>query len=82
MSCTKSDILRSDFKIYLEPVLARACEHEGAKLKITRSKYIRYAVIRALIEDGYPLKNISNKFDDFYNCSKIKAYHKGMTYLR
>jgi len=32
----------------------------------TMSKYIRYAVIRALIADGYPLSAITSKFNAFY----------------
>ena len=75
-----SDIIRKDFKIYLEPVLATGCDHMAGKVGCkTRSKYIRYAVIRALIQDGYPLDKVSKKFDDFYNCSKIKGIHKGMS---
>jgi hypothetical protein len=62
-----SDKIRSDYKIYLEPILATGCQHQGEKLKITRSKYIRYAIIRALIQDGYPLNKFSNKFEKFYN---------------
>jgi len=66
MRIETSDKLRCDYKIYLEPILSTGCQQQGIKLKITRSKYIRYAVIRALIEDGYPLNKISNKFDKFY----------------
>jgi len=61
-----SDKIRCDYKIYLEPILAYGCEHQGRKLKISRSKYIRYAVIRALIQDGYPLSRITGKFQKFY----------------
>jgi hypothetical protein len=75
-----STALRKDYKIFLEPLLASACEHVALKIGCrTRSKYIRYAVIRALIMDGYPLKEVSNKFDAFYNCSIIKGYLKGIT---
>jgi hypothetical protein len=67
-----STVLRRDYKIFLEPLLATACDHMALKVGCrTRSKYIRYAVIRALISDGYPLKNISDKFDKFYKCNKI-----------
>jgi len=59
--------MREKYPVYLEPVLASAAEHIASKSKIrTRSKYIRYAVIRALIADGYPLKEVSSKFNDFY----------------
>ena len=61
-----SDILRKDYKGYMEPILLSACNHEANKLNITRSKYIRYAVINQLINDKYPLKAISNKFNAFY----------------
>ena len=66
-----SDILRQDYKGYMEPVLLSACNYQASKLNITRSKYIRYAVINQLIKDGFPLNRISNKFNDFY---------KGITY--
>jgi len=66
MICEWSDKFRQDYKIYLEPLLASACLAEGAKLKITRSKYIRYCIIRGLIKDGYPLNKITHKFDKFY----------------
>jgi len=62
-----SDKIRVDYKGYMEPLLLAACEHQAKKCGAnTRSKYIRYAVIRALIKDGYPLKEVSNKFDYFY----------------
>lgn len=67
MKIKDNDSFRIDYKGYMEPVLLKACEHQakqcGAK---TRSKYIRYAVIRALIEDGYPLNRLTKKFDKFY----------------
>jgi hypothetical protein len=66
-----SDLIRKDYKGYMEPLLLTACDHEAEKLGITRSKFIRYAVIKLLIEKKYPLKDISNKFNDFY---------KGITY--
>ena len=72
MKANFADKFRNDYKIYLEPLLATACMHEGKKLKLTRSKFIRYAVIRLLIEKGYPLKNITSKFNDFYKVIRIK----------
>ena len=66
-----SDTFRQDYKGYMEPVLLSGCNFQAEKLKITRSKYIRYAVINQLIKDGFPLKSISNKFNAFY---------KGMTH--
>jgi len=67
MIIKKSDRLRCDYKVYLEPILATGCEFQGDKLKITRSKYIRYAIIRALINDGYPLNKMTDKFQKFYH---------------
>jgi hypothetical protein len=61
-----SDISRMDYKGYAEPILLTGCNHQASKLKITRSKYIRYAIINQLIRDGFPLKNISCKFNAFY----------------
>lgn len=67
-----SDKIRILYNGYMEPLLLTACEHQSEKIgSKTRSKYIRCAVIRALIEDGYPLNKISNKFDKFY--SKVKS---------
>jgi len=67
-----SDVLRKNYKVFLEPLLASACDHMALKIGCrTRSKYIRYAVIRALISDGYPLKNVSDKFGSFYKCNRI-----------
>ena len=83
MNANFSDILRTDFKIYLEPVLATGCAHIAEKIGCkTRSKYVRYAVIRALIQDGYPLNQLSDKFDRFYNCSKINSDHRVITPVR
>lgn len=66
MKAKLSDKIRCDYKVYLEPILAFGCKHQGEKLKISRSKYIRYAVIRALIQDGFPLNKITGKFQKFY----------------
>ena len=65
-----SDVLRQDYKGYMEPLLLTGCDHQCSKLGITRSKYIRYSVINQLIKDGFPLKAMSIKFNAFY---------KGMT---
>jgi hypothetical protein len=56
-----SDKIRKDYRVYLEPLLAFASAHQAGM-----SKYIRYAVIRALIADGYPLSAITSKFNAFY----------------
>jgi len=66
MKANFSDIIRVDYKGYMEPLLLTALEHEGNKIGISRSKMIRYACIKLLIERKYPLNHISNKFNDFY----------------
>jgi len=67
MKLINSDMIRVDYKGYMEPLLLSACGYQAKKCGArTRSKYIRYAVIRALIQDGYPLKDESKKFDIFY----------------
>jgi len=66
MRANFTDIIRKDYRTYLEPILATACKHQGSKLNITMSKYIRYSVINQLIKDGYPLNRISSKFNIFY----------------
>lgn len=67
MLCRNSDVIREGYKGYMEPLLLQACEHQAKKCGArTRSKYIRYAVIRALILDGYPLNKLSKKFGAFY----------------
>lgn len=50
----------------MEPILLTACDHVAGKMGITRSKFIRYAVINMLIKKEYPLKRMSNKFNAFY----------------
>jgi len=67
MKIENNDLLRVDYKGYMEPILLTACKHQATKSNAkTRSKYIRWAVIRALIQDGYPLNKITNKFNMFY----------------
>ena len=73
MKASYSDIARVDYKGYMEPLLLTACNHEAGKMGITRSKFIRYAVIRLLVEKGYPLKRITSKFNAFY---------RGMTQMK
>jgi len=73
-----SDKTRFDYRVYMEPVLARACEIGASKVGCrTVSKYIRYAVINQAIRDGYPLENVSKKFNAFI--SKIKGLNKGIS---
>jgi len=61
-----SDKIRKDYKIYLEPLIASACDFKGKQKGLTRSKYIRECVIRCLIVDGYPLNKVSDKFNNYY----------------
>lgn len=79
MKAIFSDKLRNNYKIFLEPILATAATHCGKKLNISRSKYIRYSLIRSLIEDKYPLNKITTKFDPFYKALKNKKIHEGIT---
>lgn len=65
MKASFSDLFRIGYKAYMEPVLLTAANHEAKKRRITRSKYIRYAVINQLITDGYPLEKVSGKFLKF-----------------
>ena len=66
-----TDRFRLDYKIFLEPVLATGAAHMAGEIGCrTRSKYIRYAVIRALIQDGYPLGSVSEKFNKFIELQK------------
>lgn len=66
MKANFSDTFRIDYKGYMEPVLLTALNHIAEKMGITRSKLIRYAAIKLLIEKEYPLNCISNKFNAFY----------------
>jgi hypothetical protein len=61
-----SDAARVQYNGYMEPLLLTGAAHIASRLGITRSKYIRFAVIRALIRDGYPLGRMSSKFKEFY----------------
>jgi len=67
MKAIFNDKIRIQYNGYMEPILLTACSHQAGKVGCrTRSKYIRYAVIRALISEGYPLNRLSKKFDKFY----------------
>lgn len=61
-----SDLFRRAYNAYMEPILLTACDHVAGKMGITRSKFIRYAVINMPIKKEYPLKRMSNKFNAFY----------------
>jgi hypothetical protein len=67
-----SDKFREKIPFYCEPLLATGCAHQGEKIGITRSKYVRYAVINQLIKDGYPLNKLSSKFNKFYEAMSSK----------
>jgi hypothetical protein len=73
MKCNNSSAIRTDYKIFLEPILATSvmeiAQKSGAR---TRSKYIRYAVINQLIRDGVSLPE---KFKPFID----KMLYKGIT---
>ena len=70
--------LRYEIKLFLEKLLITACNHQGKKLGISRSKYIRYAVINQVLCDGYPLKEFTEKFDDFDKLLKNKDKNRAM----
>ena len=65
-----SDIFCQDYKGYMEPILLTGLNHIAEKRKTTRSKLLREISIIFLIENDFPLKVMSNKFNDF---------NKGMT---
>lgn len=74
MIAIMSDIIRKDYRVYLEPVLATACSHQAKKVGIrTMSRYIRRAVVMALKADGYPLDSVTCKF------RKVNMLYKGVT---
>lgn len=70
MKAVFSDKIRIEYGVYLEPILSTASKHEGEKCGLSRSEYIRQALIEKLIRDDYPLSSITGKFNEFY---------KGMT---
>jgi hypothetical protein len=54
--------------IFLEPLLLKAGSFMAIKIGCrTRSKYIRYSLINQLIRDDYPLKDITDKYNKFYD---------------
>lgn len=61
-----SDKIRDQRKVFAEPVLWTGAEVCGKKIGISRSKYVRYAIINQLIRDGFPLNKLSSKFNAFY----------------
>jgi hypothetical protein len=74
MIAIMSDSIRKDYRVYLEPVLAFACSHQAHKVGVrTMSRYIRRAVVLALKADGYPLDEVTHKFQ------KVKVLHKGVS---
>lgn len=65
---------RRDFRVYLEPVLAKAASNMAPKVGVrTMSRYIRRAVVMALLADGYPLNMMTNKF------RKVKPLYNGVS---
>lgn len=50
----------------MEPILLTGLNHIAEKRKTTRSKLIREISIKFLIENDFPLKVMSNKFNGFY----------------
>lgn len=74
MKVLNSDIIRRDYRVYLEPVLAMACAHQAKVVGVrTMSRYIRRAVVLALKADGYPVDSVTSKF------KKVKVLYKGVS---
>ena len=74
MKALMSDIIRKDYRVYLEPILASACTHQAGVVGIrTMSRYIRRAVVLALKADGYPLDSVTSKFRN------VKLLYKGVS---
>lgn len=73
------DKLRYAKKTFIENLLSTGCGVQGKKLRLSRSKYIRYAIINQLIRDKYPLSEFTDKFDPFYKVLKNKEKNRAMT---
>jgi len=74
-----SDLVRMDYRVYMEPVLARACMAGAEKVGCrTVSRYIRRAVILQAVRDGYPLDSVSERLAPI--ARKIKALNKGVSH--
>ncbi len=65
------DNIRKDYKIYLEPVLNTGCKTKGKEYEISKSEYARLCIIRCLILDGFPLSELTNKFNEYYKMLKF-----------
>jgi hypothetical protein len=73
MICNTSNLIRSDYTVYIEPELATRSQEAAQKIGCrTRSKFIRYAVINQLVREGFQL---SDKFKPFAD----KILNKGVT---
>lgn len=60
MIAKTSDRIRVAHKVYLEPLLVSAANHQAGKSGLrTVSRYCRMAVIEKLARDGYPLSTVS-----------------------
>jgi hypothetical protein len=64
MKALFSDAIQIDYKAYAEPVLLTAMTHQAKKVGMTRSQYIRDTMIKRVVNDGYPLGKVSNKFNE------------------
>lgn len=73
-----TDKVRLDYRVYMEPVLARACEVGAVQVGCrTVSRYIRRAVILQAIADGYPLEHVSLRLAPI--AREIKGINKGVS---
>jgi len=80
---SRSDSLRLFYNVFLEPLLATACSGMAGKIGCkTRSKYIRFAVIRALLADGYPLQKGVRNLIRFVVKGWTYRCHHGSSWLK
>lgn len=74
MIATTNDRIRTDYKVFLEPMIAQACsfvaERDGTK---TRSKFLRKWAIIGLLIEGYPLDRINPE-----KYGQVKRYINGL----
>jgi len=60
MKAIWSDRIRVAHKVYLEPVLITGCRHRAGKGdERTVSRWGREAIIRRLLDEGFPLREVA-----------------------
>lgn len=59
MIAAASDVLRHDYRVYLEPCVAVACGALAGQVGVrTVSRYIRRAVLLTMRRDGYDVRQL------------------------